>query len=71
MTDLQNSLTLNDLGMVVNIIDACTERGSFKGSELVAVGTVRERFVVFIESHSAEATEVDGEMDHEVDGDGL
>jgi len=58
MTDLQNSLTLNDFTMMVNIIDTCTERGSFKGNELVAVGTVREKFAEFVKSHTAKATEV-------------
>ena len=39
-----NNITLQDLVTVVQIIDACSERGAFKGEELAAVAVVREKF---------------------------
>jgi hypothetical protein len=40
-------LNVNDLLSVVKIIDACSERGAFKGNELASVGAVRERIAAF------------------------
>lgn len=45
-------LTLNDFVAVVNIIDVCTERGSFKGNELLTVGTIRERLAAFVKANT-------------------
>ncbi len=39
VVDLQNSL---------KIIDAAAERGAFKGNELTAVGTTRDRIAAFL-----------------------
>jgi hypothetical protein len=39
---------LNDILGVVQIIDVVTQRGAIKGEEMVAVGTLRERFVAFL-----------------------
>ena len=47
-------LTLNDFSMVINIIDVCAERGAFKGNELVAVGQLREKFVIFVKANTPE-----------------
>jgi len=47
-------LTLNDFALVINIIDACTERGAFKGNELAAIGQLREKFVVFVKANTPE-----------------
>lgn len=41
-------ITLNDFVAVVNMIDVCTERGSFKGNELLTVGTLREKMATFV-----------------------
>ena len=41
-------LSLTDILGVVQIIDVVTQRGAIKGEELVAVGTLRERFVAFL-----------------------
>jgi hypothetical protein len=41
---MDNQITLNDLATVVNIIDVCSQRGAFKGDELVVVGTLRQKF---------------------------
>lgn len=48
MSITPTSITLNDLAIVINIIDTCTERGSFKGPELITVGSIREKFASFI-----------------------
>ena len=44
---------------MVNIIDACTERGAFKGNELVTIGTLREKLANFVRANQpkTEATE--------------
>jgi hypothetical protein len=48
----QPQLTLNDFALVINIIDACTERGAFKGNELAAIGQLREKFVAFVKANT-------------------
>jgi hypothetical protein len=48
MNNEQPSISLNDFAMVISIIDACSERGAFKGNELATVGQLRERFALFI-----------------------
>lgn len=50
-------LNLNDFVTVVNVIDVCTERGAFKGNELLAVGTVRERLAAFIKANTPESAQ--------------
>ena len=42
-------LAITDIAAVVRIIDACSERGAFRGDELQAVGTIRGRFAEFVE----------------------
>ena len=37
-----------ELQNMVSIIDAAAERGAFKGNELTAVGTTRDRVVAFL-----------------------
>lgn len=49
--DEQNiELSLNDIASVVQIIDVVTKRGAFDGTELEAVGILRNRFAKFVES---------------------
>lgn len=55
-------LTLNDLIGAVQIIDLASTRGTFRGEELLPVGTLRERLAQYIKSEqerleSDEATE--------------
>lgn len=45
-------LNLNDFVTVVNLIDVCTERGAFKGNELLVVGTIREKFSAFVKANT-------------------
>jgi hypothetical protein len=40
-------ITLHDFIIAVNIIDACSERGAFKGAELASVGELREKCAAF------------------------
>lgn len=44
-------LNINDLVSIVKIIDACSERGAFKGNEMASVGAVRERIAAFAEAN--------------------
>jgi len=54
MTDQVNpSISISDLENILKIIDAASERGSFKGSELSAVGSVRDKIAGFL-SHVTE-----------------
>lgn len=49
-----NQLTLQDLAIVVNLIDACVERGSFKGNEIYNVGQLREKLAsIVVEAQKA------------------
>lgn len=43
-----NQLTIQDLAVVVNLIDACVERGSFKGNEIYNVGQLREKLASIV-----------------------
>ena len=38
------NFTIGDIENVVKIIDVATERGAFRGNELSAVGSVRDKF---------------------------
>lgn len=44
-------LTLGDIATMVQIIDLCSKRGGFEGSELEAVGGLRSRVVKFLEAN--------------------
>ena len=50
-------LNMTDFITVVNVIDVCTERGAFKGNELLAVGTVRERLAAFVKANTPESAQ--------------
>ena len=43
-------ISLIDLANVVQIIDAVTARGAFKGEELEAIGSTRNRIASFLQS---------------------
>ena len=53
-------LSLNDIAAVVQVIDVVTKRGAFEGSELEAVGILRNRFAKFVESKQPPAAEAEG-----------
>lgn len=48
---METNITLQDMVMMVNIIDACSERGSFKGNELMPVGQLREKLAAFVKAN--------------------
>tara|TARA_B100001287_G_scaffold86279_2_gene72156 strand:- start:1259 stop:1486 length:228 start_codon:yes stop_codon:yes gene_type:complete len=43
---------------VVKIIDACSERGAFRGNEMASVGSVRDRLAAFAEANAPKAEEI-------------
>jgi hypothetical protein len=50
-----NQLTIQDLAMTVNLIDAAVERGAFKGNEIYNVGQLREKLAsVVIDAQRAQ-----------------
>ena len=51
-TEETPGLSLQDLSSVLKIIDICSERGSFKGSELEAVGALRGRLQAFVAANA-------------------
>ena len=46
-SDAQSGINLSDLALVVQIVDACTKRGAFEGSELATVGQLRNKVEAF------------------------
>ena len=60
-----------DLEACVKIIDACAQRGAFKGDELASVGNVRDRLSAFIDANKpAEPEDDQMEMDLEESNEG-
>jgi hypothetical protein len=57
------NISLTDFVIVVNIIDACSQRGSFKGDELTAVGQLRDKFATFIKANTPEEPSEDTTVD--------
>jgi hypothetical protein len=51
---METNITINDIIMMVNIIDACSERGAFKGNELASVGTLRDKLATFVRENKPE-----------------
>ena len=52
---MENSVTLQDMVTMVNIIDVCSERGAFKGNELSVVGQLREKLAAFVKENQPAA----------------
>lgn len=50
-------LTLNDIAVAIKMIDVVTKRGAFEGPELLDVGTLRSRFVAFLDSNPPKSQE--------------
>tara|TARA_Y100001935_G_scaffold73186_1_gene61053 strand:+ start:344 stop:577 length:234 start_codon:yes stop_codon:yes gene_type:complete len=51
MTEENPQIGVADLEAVIQIIDACSQRGAFKGDELASVGNVRNRIDAFVKSN--------------------
>ena len=45
-------LSIADLASMVQVIDLCSQRGAFQGSELEAVGQLRGRIQSFVQANS-------------------
>jgi hypothetical protein len=50
-------LSLNDLAAVVRLIDVVSKRGAFDGTELTAVGQIRDKFATFVSQNTPPAPE--------------
>jgi hypothetical protein len=63
-------VTMQDLSLAVRIIDLAAERGAFKGVDMTAVGSCRDRLAAFVTANAppapAPAAEVDTVADAEV-----
>ena len=55
-----------DLEAVVQIIDACSQRGAFKGPELASVGNVRNRIDEFVKANKPAEPEASEEEQPEL-----
>ncbi len=61
-TQNEPQISLADFSAALQVIDACTTRGAFRGEELSSVGQLRDRLVAFVEFH-APSEEGEGEED--------
>jgi len=50
-------LGLGDLAAVIQIIDVCSKRGAFEGTELESVGQVRGRIAQFVQANAPKQQE--------------
>lgn len=48
---MDQNITLQDLSVIISIIDVCSERGAFKGNELMVVGQLREKISAFVKQN--------------------
>lgn len=48
-------VSLNDIALAVRIIDLAAERGAFKGVDMTAVGTCRDRLAAFVTANAPKA----------------
>ena len=58
------SIGLNDLQLLAQIVDLATQRGAFRGNELSQVGGVYDKlsnFLGYVAAQQAQAQEADGE----------
>lgn len=61
-TATPESISLNDLGLLLNIVDLASKRGAFQGAELSQVGAIFDKlnaFLTFVAEQQAEAAEGD------------
>jgi hypothetical protein len=49
-TTVDTGININDIAAMLRIIDTAAERGAFRGGELTAVGTVRDKAANFLAS---------------------
>ena len=61
------SISINDINLALQVIDVCSERGAFKGSELKDIGILRDKLYNFFEANTID--EDASETDEDVSGD--
>ena len=59
------NLSLGDISAMVSIIDICSKRGAFEGSELETVGTLRSRIAAFVAQANPPEEEAASDADPE------
>ena len=62
------SISLNDLQLLLNVVDLATERGGFRGPELSQVGALRDKlstFLAVVAEQQAAAAEAEKEKEGE------
>ena len=59
------SININDLNLSLQVIDICSERGAFKGSELKDIGILRDKLYAFIEANKPDESEEDDSEESE------
>ena len=55
------SISLNDLQVLANIVDLASQRGAFRGNELTQVGAVFDKLSAFLAQVAAAQAEQEGE----------
>lgn len=65
ITNEAPSLSLQDLAAVIQVIDLCSQRGAFQGSELEAVGGLRGRIQGFVAANTPAEEETTEEAEAE------
>jgi len=55
------SITAGDLRMMVNVIDAGSQRGAWKGEELATIGNLRTKLVAVVQAVAPQTEESTGE----------
>ena len=61
------ALGVGDLQFMLQIIEICTQRGAFKGSELTNVGTVRDKLAAFVAANTPKQDEPEEATDDAVE----
>lgn len=62
---LENSITLNDLAMLRNIINVASKRGAFGAEEFSNIGIVYNKIDTFLKLHLKTNEEEEDEDEHE------
>jgi hypothetical protein len=55
-----NELTVQDIANAIAVIDICVKRGAIEGSELSAVGSVRDKLSKYIEEKNVKLEQETG-----------
>jgi len=59
--ETKSFIDVNDLVDCVKVIDLCSKRGAFEGTELQLVGTLRQKLVDFVNAVSPPETDDDAD----------